>query len=201
MYQRFFKRFLDLLGAILLSPIALPVIGVAALLVRATSPGPAFFKQTRVGKDCRLFTIYKLRSMRTETHRNGVPLTDMERMTRVGNFLRKLSIDELPQLLNILNGSMSFIGPRPLLPQYIPRYNARQIRRHEARPGITGWAQVNGRNAVTWPARLEMDVYYVESLSPALDLRVIGRTFAYVFGSKGVNRSGGETMPEFMGEE
>ena len=198
-YRRFFKRCLDLLGAALLGLIALPIVDIAALIVRIESPGPAFFRQVRVGKDCREFTIYKLRTMRVETEKDGRTLTDMERMTRWGGLFRKLSVDELPQLLNILKGDMSFIGPRPLLVQYVPRYSARQIRRHEVLPGITGWAQVNGRNAVSWPERLEMDVWYVEHLSFALDARITFRTVGYVFARKGVNKSQGDTMEEFMG--
>lgn len=201
LYRRFIKRCLDLLGAVVLGVVALPVVGIAALIVRAESPGPAFFRQVRVGKDCREFTIYKLRTMRTETEKDGRKLTDMERMTRFGSLFRKLSVDELPQLLNIFKGDMSFIGPRPLLVQYIPRYSARQLRRHEVLPGITGWAQVNGRNAVLWPERLEMDVWYVEHISFALDVRIVFRTIAYVFARRGVNQSGGNTMTEFMGNE
>lgn len=201
MYGRFVKRALDVTGAVLLAIPVLPIVLLAALVVRLTSPGPAFFRQQRVGKGIKIFTIWKLRTMRVETWMDGRALSDGERTTRVGGVLRKLSVDELPQLLNILKGDMSFIGPRPLLVKYIPRYSARQMRRHEVLPGITGWAQVNGRNAVTWPERLEMDVWYVDHLSFALDMRIVVRTFSYVFARTGVNSSAGVTMEEFMGND
>lgn len=195
------KRILDILLALVLGIVFLPFGLLIALLITCTSKGPVFFRQQRVGKNCKIFRIYKFRTMRVETERDGRPLGDMERMTRTGAFLRKLSLDEVPQVLNILKGDMCFIGPRPLLVEYIPRYSAFQMRRHEVLPGITGWAQVNGRNQVDWEERFRLDVWYVEHISFITDLRVLVKTIQALFKRSGVNRSENETMPFFMGQE
>lgn len=171
------------------------------IAVKCSSPGPAVFRQKRPGKNGKIFTIAKFRTMRIETEKNGRPLTDMGRMTRIGNVLRKLSLDELPQLWNVLKGEMSFIGPRPLLVEYLPRYSPEQARRHEVRPGITGWAQVNGRNALTWEQKFDLDIYYVEHMSFMLDARIVLLTTAAVFRRSGINQGEGNTMEVFMGSE
>ena len=157
------KRFLDCVMALVLLIMGLPIMVLAALAIKIEDPrGRVLFKQNRPGKDERIFTIYKFRTMRVPTEEeNGDPLCDSMRMTKVGKFLRKTSIDELPQFFNVLKGDMSFIGPRPLLEEYLPYYTEEQRRRHEVRPGISGWAQVNGRNAITWEEKFQLDVWYV----------------------------------------
>lgn len=191
------KRVLDLVFSIILLIPASPVMLCAAVAIRLGSQGPVLFKQERPGKDGIIFAIYKFRTMRLETGKDGQPLSDMERMTRVGTVLRKLSVDELPQLFNILKGDMSFIGPRPLLVQYLARYTPRQMRRHDVSPGISGWAQINGRNGVDWETRFKYDVWYVEHISFRTDCRIFFRTLATVLARRGVNQSENETMGEF----
>jgi len=191
------KRVLDCVFSILLLIPASPVMLCAAVAIRCASQGPVLFKQERPGKGGVIFSIYKFRTMRVEIEKDGHPLSDMERMTRVGNVLRKLSIDELPQLFNILRGDMSFIGPRPLLVRYLARYTPTQMRRHEVTPGITGWAQINGRNGVDWETRFKYDVWYVEHLSFKIDVRIFFRTLETVVGRRGVNQSENDTMDEF----
>jgi len=191
------KRVLDCVFSILLLIPALPVMLCATVAIRLASQGPVLFKQERPGKGGVIFSIYKFRTMRVETEKDGHPLSDMERMTRVGNVLRKLSIDELPQLFNILIGEMSFIGPRPLLVRYLARYTPTQMRRHEVTPGITGWAQINGRNGVDWETRFKYDVWYVEHLSFRTDVKIFFRTLETVVARRGVNQSDNETMDEF----
>lgn len=195
------KRALDLFFAFLLCVLLSWLMLICWLLVKSSSPGPALFCQKRPGKGGKIFTIYKFRTMRVEAERGGKPLGDMERMTRAGRVLRKLSLDELPQFFNIIVGNMSFIGPRPLLVEYLPRYSAFQARRHEVRPGITGYAQVKGRNALTWEKKFDLDVYYVDHLSFALDMKIFFMTIAAVLARRGVDQSAGETMRAFMGEE
>lgn len=197
----FVKRFLDLLLAAIGGLVFLPFGLAIAVWIKLDSKGPIFFRQQRVGKGCKLFTIYKFRTMRVETEQGGQPLNDMQRMTRAGSVLRKLSLDEVPQLLNILKGDMSFIGPRPLLVEYIPRYTSFQMRRHEVKPGITGWAQINGRNAISWEQKFEYDVWYVDHRSLWLDLKILCKTVGAVFRRKDVNESDGNTMPVFMGKD
>ena len=191
------KRVMDLLFSIILLIPASPIMFCAAVAIRLGSQGPVLFKQERPGKDGVIFTIYKFRTMRLETEKDGQPLSDMERMTRIGTVLRKLSVDELPQLFNILKGDMSFIGPRPLLVQYLERYTPRQMRRHDVKPGISGWAQINGRNGVDWETRFEYDVWYVEHISFRTDFSIFFRTLATVLARRGVNQSKNETMEEF----
>ena len=176
-----------------------PVLGAATLAVRATMGAPVLFRQKRPGKDGVPFEIYKLRTMLDALDERGRPRPDAERLTRLGRFLRATSIDELPELFNVLEGTMSLVGPRPLLMQYLGRYTAEQARRHEVLPGITGWAQVNGRNALTHERRFELDVWYVDHWSPWLDLEVLARTLLTVFAREGIAHEGHATMFEFQG--
>jgi lipopolysaccharide/colanic/teichoic acid biosynthesis glycosyltransferase len=180
------KRLVDVLasagGLLLLSPVLLAV----AIAVRWSMGSPVLFRQVRPGRHAVPFAMYKFRTMRDAHDENGDPLPDGERLTAVGRFLRKTSLDELPELINVLRGDMSLVGPRPLLMRYLPYYTPREQRRHDVRPGITGWAQVNGRNTARWADRLEMDVWYVEHQSLWLDIKVLARTAASLLGQKGV---------------
>jgi len=178
---------------------AAPICGLAALVVRSRLGSPVLFSQARPGRGGRPFTIYKFRTMTDARDETGNPLPDHQRMHPVGEFLRKYSIDELPQLWNVVRGDLSLVGPRPLLMQYLPRYSPRQARRHEVLPGITGWAQVNGRNALDWPAKFELDVWYVENWSLLLDLEILLRTTVALFARDSISHGGHVTMPEFMG--
>lgn len=198
----YIKRILDFIFAIILLVITSPIMLLAALTIKLEDPkGPVLFKQKRPGKNAKIFTVYKFRTMRVETERNGKSLTDMERMTKVGSILRKTSIDELPQLFNIIRGEMSFIGPRPLLVQYLELYTPEQMRRHEVTPGISGWAQVNGRNAISWEEKFKYDVWYVDNQSLLVDLRILFMTIYNVLKREGINNSQGDTMPYFIGNK
>ncbi len=159
------------------------------------------FKQERPGKNGEIFTIYKIRTMSKITHVNGIKLKDAERLTSIGRIIRKLSLDELPQLWNVVKGEMSFVGPRPLLPKYLPLYSSEQAKRHNVRPGITGWAQVNGRNAISWEEKFKYDVYYVDHISLLLDLKVLWFTVIKVLKREGINSSENITMGEFKGNQ
>jgi lipopolysaccharide/colanic/teichoic acid biosynthesis glycosyltransferase len=197
------KRLLDIVAALLGLVVLSPVLLVTAVLVRVNLGSPVIFAQPRPGKDGRVFTLYKFRSMRDAAPGDSAldaVSSDAERLTRLGRILRASSIDELPELVNVLLGQMSVVGPRPLLVEYLPRYNEEQARRHEVRPGITGWAQVNGRNAVSWDERFKMDVWYVDNRSLALDLRVLWMTVSTVLRREGVSAAGHVTMQPF-GEE
>ena len=193
------KRALDIVAAglalLLLSPL---LAGVAALLLLAQGR-PVLFAQLRPGLGGRPFRIYKFRTMRHAHDAAGRPLSDAARLTALGRFLRGTSLDELPELWNVLRGDMSLVGPRPLLPEYLPLYSAAHRRRHEVRPGLTGWAQVNGRNALDWPRRLDLDVWYVDHLSLWLDLRILARTVVAVLGRRGISQPGHATMQPFRG--
>lgn len=200
MYERYVKRILDFIFAIILLIILSPIMLIAAIAIKIEDPkGPVLFKQKRPGKDAKIFEVYKFRTMIIETERNGRQLSDMERITKVGSFLRKTSIDELPQLFNIIRGEMSFIGPRPLLVQYLEYYSPEQMRRHEVIPGISGWAQVNGRNAINWEKKFEFDVWYVDNQSFFLDFKIFWLTIYNVLNRKDINNSQGNTMPFFKG--
>lgn len=200
MYQKYIKRLLDFVFSIVLLIIVSPIMLLAALAIKLEDPsGSVLFKQKRPGKNTKIFTVYKFRTMRIETEKDGRLLTDMERMTKVGSFLRKTSIDELPQLFNITRGEMSFIGPRPLLVEYLEFYTPEQMRRHEVTPGISGWAQVNGRNAISWEEKFKLDVWYVDNQSFLLDLKILFLTILNVLKRKGINNSQGNTMPYFTG--
>lgn len=200
MYKNFFKRFFDffiaLIGLIVLSPI---FIGVTIGLYFATQGKPFFF-QARPGLNEKIFKIIKFKTMNDKKDSNGNLLPDAVRLTPIGAFVRKTSLDEIPQLINVLKGDMSLIGPRPLLPQYLPLYNAHQKRRHEVRPGITGWAQVNGRNAISWTKKFELDVWYVDHVSFATDVKVFLMTFKKVFKSEGISADGHVTIEPFNGK-
>lgn len=180
---------------------ALPLLAGAALALRLRQPGPVLFRQPRAGLNGRRFTLYKLRTMTdARDPATGALLPDAARLTAIGRWLRKTSLDELPQLWHVLTGAMSLVGPRPLLPAYLPRYSAAQARRHLVRPGLTGWAQVQGRNALAWPARLALDAWYAEHCSLGLDLKILALTAAHVLRPRGISAPGEATMPEFRGE-
>jgi lipopolysaccharide/colanic/teichoic acid biosynthesis glycosyltransferase len=193
------KRVLDLLLALLLSPLALLIVSLCYAGIKLESHGPAFFVQERPGYKGKIFRIYKLRTMSVETERNGVPLSDMERMTRMGRVIRACSFDELPQLYNILRGEMSFIGPRPLLVKYLPLYTKEQMRRHDVLPGISGWAQVNGRNEISWEQKFERDVWYVDHVCFRLDVKIFWMTICNVLRREGINSGSNDTMAAFTG--
>jgi undecaprenyl phosphate N,N'-diacetylbacillosamine 1-phosphate transferase len=201
MYRSFFKRVLDCLaaffGLVLLSPIFLFVtVGLFF-----ANQGKPFFFQLRPGKDGVIFKIIKFKTMNDKKDPNGNLLSDGERLTPIGSFVRKTSLDEIPQLINVLKGDMSLIGPRPLLPEYLPLYDAVQQRRHEVKPGITGWAQVNGRNAISWEQKFKYDVWYVDHLSFLLDVKILFKTIKKVFIREGISQNGHVTMDAFKGSK
>ena len=201
LYRRFGKRAADLAGAILALAIALPLALVVALAVRLLLGRPVLYRQLRPGLGGRPFELWKFRTMREAADAAGRPLPDERRLDRFGRWLRRTSLDEIPELVNVLRGEMSLVGPRPLLMEYLPRYDAVQARRHEVRPGLTGWAQVHGRNAVAWEERFALDVWYVDHLSPALDAKILLRTLAEVFRRRGISATGHATMPRFGGDQ
>ena len=199
MYKNFFKPTLDFLvafiGLLVISPIFLFVmIGLAI-----ANSGKPFFFQKRPGKNEKIFSIIKFKSMNDKKDAQGNLLPDAQRLTRIGAFVRKTSLDEIPQLINVLKGDMSMIGPRPLLIQYLPLYNEQQKRRHEVRPGITGWAQVNGRNAISWEQKFEYDVWYVDNVSLTLDFKIGLMTIQKIFVREGISQEGQATMEYFKG--
>jgi lipopolysaccharide/colanic/teichoic acid biosynthesis glycosyltransferase len=200
MYNNFFKRMIDfpaaLGGLILLSPLFLFII----LLLSIVNRGRPFFTQRRPGKKGKIFKVIKFKTMNDRKDGNGNLLPDFERLTSAGRLIRRTSLDEIPQLLNVLKGDMSLVGPRPLLIEYLPLYSETQRRRHDVRPGITGWAQVNGRNAISWPEKFQLDVWYVDHLSFALDMRILWKTVVKVFRSEGINAGASITMEKFIGE-
>ncbi|KIH71419.1 sugar transferase [Salinicoccus roseus] len=193
------KRVTDVTTASIGIVLASPIFIATGYLVAIKIGKPVIFKQTRVGKDNQLFDLYKFRTMTNETDGEGNLLPNEERHTKTGRMLRKYSLDELPQLINVIKGDISLVGPRPLLVDYLPLYNARQSRRHEVKPGITGWAQVNGRNSISWQEKFELDIWYVENRSMLLDLYIIYLTIIKVFKSEGVNSTGTVTMRRFEG--
>jgi sugar transferase EpsL len=193
------KRALDLALALPAFLVFLPVMGILVVLLVFSTGRPVLFTQDRPGLGGRIFKIYKFRSMTNARDATGELLPDAERLTSVGRFLRKTSLDELPQLLNVLKGELSLVGPRPLLVRYLPRYSLEQSRRHAVMPGITGWAQVNGRNAIGWDQKFALDVWYVDHWSLALDLRILALTIFKVFRREGIGAPGEATMPEFLG--
>lgn len=200
-YRRFFKRILDiilsLIGLIVLSPVML----IASILIRINLGSPIVFKQERPGLNEEIFTMYKFRTMLNSRDKNGDLLPNEKRHTKFGKILRSTSIDELPELLNVLKGDMSLIGPRPLLVEYLPRYDKHQKRRHEVRPGITGLAQVNGRNTISWEERFNYDVEYVDNHNLIMDIKILIQTVIKVFKRENVNQSKNVTMTRFMGLE
>lgn len=188
MYKKFFKRFLDFIIVLTVLLIIWPVLLVITIWLHFANKGAgAFFFQERPGKNEKIFRVIKFKSMTDERDANGNLLPDKDRITPIGKFVRKTSIDELPQLINVLKGDMALIGPRPLLPEYLPYYTERERLRHTVRPGISGWAQVNGRNNLSWDQKLELDAYYVENLSLWMDIRVLFTTVKNVLGGKDVN--------------
>lgn len=201
MYKGFFKRFLDFivafLGVIILSPVFL----IVTIGLFFANQGKPFFFQKRPGKNERIFKVIKFKTMNDKKDVQGNLLSDAERLTTIGAFVRKTSLDEIPQLLNVLKGDMSLIGPRPLLLEYLPLYSEEQKKRHKVRPGITGWAQVNGRNAISWQQKFDYDVWYVENISFVLDVKIFFLTFLKVFKSEGISKEGEVTTTKFLGNE
>ncbi|WP_286849797.1 MULTISPECIES: sugar transferase [Sphingobacterium] len=199
MYKNFFKRLFDffiaLIGLIILSPVFIFV----TIGLYFANDGKPFFFQARPGLNERIFRIIKFKTMNDKRDSNGELLSDAERLTSIGSFVRKTSLDEIPQLINVLKGDMAIIGPRPLLIQYLPLYDDKQRRRHEVRPGITGWAQVNGRNAISWAKKFELDVWYVDHVSFLTDLKVFFTTFKKVFKREGISADGHVTIKPFNG--
>ena len=193
------KRIFDVLasvaGVILLSPVLL----LLAIVVAVGMGRPVLFTQSRPGQAGNLFPLYKFRTMKQTREKDGRVLPDQDRLTGLGRWMRRWSLDELPELYNVLIGDMSLVGPRPLLVQYLDRYTPEQARRHEVKPGITGWAQINGRNAITWEEKFALDVWYVDNRSFALDMKILAMTVWRVLGRKGISAEGEATMPEFMG--
>lgn len=195
------KRLLDLIISIPGVLIISPVLVIIAIVVRLRMGSPALFSQVRPGYKGKLFSVYKYRTMTDERDADGNLLPDEERLTRLGRLLRSFSLDELPELFNILRGEMSLVGPRPLLIQYLERYSPEQIRRHDVVPGITGWAQVNGRNALTWEDKFRFDVWYVDNWSLSLDIKILLRTIWIVITREGISQPGFSTTEEFFGVE
>lgn len=201
LYQLRVKRFGDILMSAVLLVVLSPLLLLIAVSVRTALGAPILFRQQRPGLNGTPFTLVKFRTMRIESPANGTKLGDAERLSKFGRWLRTTSLDELPELLNVLRGQMSFVGPRPLLMEYLPRYTPIQARRHEVRPGITGWAQINGRNALSWKEKFELDVWYVENASFKLDFSILLRTVAAVITRSGINSEGHATVAPFMNEE
>ncbi|MBX7046469.1 MAG: sugar transferase [Ignavibacteria bacterium] len=199
MYKHFFKRVIDFIVSLSVLVIFSPVIIILTIILFFVNKGNPFFTQDRPGKNEKKIKIIKFKSMLDKRDEKGNLLPDVQRMTKVGTFIRKFSLDELPQLINVLTGSMSLVGPRPLLFKYIPLYNAEQRRRHDVMPGITGWAQVNGRNSIEWNAKFKYDVYYVDNLSFTLDMKILFMTFKKVLVREGINQSEERPMMPFTG--
>ncbi|WP_195439664.1 sugar transferase [Parabacteroides goldsteinii] len=201
MYKHFFKRLLDFILSLLALSILGPILLIIIVWLHFANKGAgAFFLQERPGKNDKIFKVIKFKTMTDERDTEGNLLPDADRLTKVGKFVRSSSIDELPQLINVLKGDMALIGPRPLLVQYIPLYSTEQARRHEVRPGITGWAQCNGRNAINWTKKFELDVWYVDHCSFLLDLKIIFLTIKKVFVREGISQEGQATMEYFTGK-
>lgn len=200
-YEKYIKRPQDFICALLGIIVLSPVMVILAVLVRIKLGSPVIFKQERPGKDERIFHLYKFRSMTDQRDENGELLPDEVRLTPFGRKLRSTSLDELPELFNIIRGDMAVVGPRPLLVRYLPRYNAHQARRHEVRPGFTGYAQVHGRNSITWEDKFDKDVYYVDHITFLGDWKIIFQTVKTVLRREGISSGSSETMEEFMGTE
>ncbi|MRS01695.1 sugar transferase [bacterium] len=195
------KRLFDIVISLTALIVFFPLLIIVVLVLYWKMGRPVFFGQARPGRRGRSFTLYKFRTMNDERDGNGLLLSDADRLTSFGRFLRSTSLDELPELINVLKGEMSLVGPRPLLMQYLERYTPEQARRHEVKPGITGWAQVNGRNALTWEEKFELDVWYVDHRSLRLDLKIIGMTIWKILKREGINQPGQATAEEFAGYE
>lgn len=199
MYKHFFKRFFDCCFGLTLFFCIFPILFVVALILTIANSGSPFFMQQRPGKDAKIFKIVKFKTMNDKKNAKGELLPDAERLTKVGRFVRSTSIDELPQLINVILGDMSFIGPRPILVEYLPLYSFEQARRHEVRPGITGWAQVNGRNAISWELKFKYDVEYVDNVSFVLDIKIIVMTIKKIVKRADINSATATTMEKFNG--
>lgn len=199
MIYKYIKRILDIISSLLAIIVLSPLLGTFTVIGAFEMKGNPFFTQERPGKDEKIFKLVKFRTMTNEKDKNGNLLSDADRLTRYGKFLRNTSLDELPELFNILKGDMSVIGPRPLLVKYLPRYNQYQHRRHEVRPGLSGWAQVNGRNAISWEDKFNYDVEYVDNYSIVMDLKILFMTILNVLKREGISSETSATMEEFMG--
>ncbi|MEN2258087.1 sugar transferase [Paraclostridium benzoelyticum] len=199
--QKFIKRAIDILGSFLGGLLISPILIIIAILIRIKLGSPIFFTQDRVGKDGKVFKIVKFRTMLEAYDKSGEPLSDKERVTSFGNFLRSTSLDELPELINVLKGDMSLVGPRPLLVEYIDLYSKEQFRRHEVRPGMTGLAQVNGRNNLNWDEKFKMDVEYVDNVNLLLDIKILFLTIFKVLKRDGISKDGHVTMDKFKGNQ
>lgn len=200
MYKHFGKRVLDVVLSVTALAVLSPALLLLAVMIRLKLGSPVLFRQERPGLGGRPFTMYKFRTMAVAAP-EATSATDAQRLTPFGTFLRRASVDEFPEMINVLRGEMSLVGPRPLLMHYLPRYSKEQFRRHEALPGITGWAQVNGRNAISWPKKFALDVWYVDHLGLLLDLRILALTVLRVVCPQGISAHGHATMPEFTGKE
>lgn len=200
MYKHFFKRLIDFILVLCVLLVIWPILLIITVWLHFANKGAgAFFTQDRPGKNGKIFKVIKYKTMTDERDADGNLLPDADRLTKVGRFVRSTSVDELPQLINVLKGDMALIGPRPLLPQYLPLYSPEQARRHEVRPGITGWAQINGRNAISWTKKFEYDVWYVDHCSFWLDLKIVFLTMKKVFIREGISQEGQATMEFFNG--
>lgn len=199
MYKYFLKRSIDLIGALTGLLLLSPLFIIVTVGLYFANQGKPFFFQNRPGKEGKIFRIVKFKTMNDKKDTQGNLLPDAERLTKIGNFVRKTSLDEIPQLWNVIKGDMSLIGPRPLLPEYLPLYNETQKRRHEVRPGITGWAQVNGRNAISWNQKFDYDVFYVDNFSFILDCKIVFLTIMKVMKTEGINADNTATMEPFNG--
>ena len=199
MYKTVLKSIFDFILALVILIIASPFFVICTLLLLIANNGRPFFLQNRPGKNEKIFTLIKFKTMNDKKDKNGNLLSDEVRLTGIGKFIRKTSLDEIPQMLNVIKGDMSLVGPRPLLIEYLPLYNQFEKRRHEVKPGITGWAQVNGRNAIGWQQKFEYDVWYVDNISFSLDMKILWRTFAKVLKSEGITDAASVTMKKFTG--
>lgn len=197
---KYIKRGMDFIVALIALLLLSPLMLIVSILIKLNRDGPVLFKQERPGLNGKIFTVYKFRTMSVKTYdENGRELSDFERMSKIGKLLRKTSVDELPQFINIIKGDMSFIGPRPLLTEYLELYTSEQMRRHEVRPGISGWAQVNGRNTITWEEKFRYDVEYVDKMSLKMDVYILIRTILNVLKQDGINSGEANTMEKFRG--
>ena len=201
LYSSIVKPFFDKISSLLLLLVSSPILLIVLLLLAISNKGKIWFIQPRPGKDGAIFNVIKFKTMNDVRDKNGALLSDDARLTLIGNIIRKTSLDELPQLFNVLKGNMSIVGPRPLLVEYLPLYNEEQKRRHQVKPGITGWAQVNGRNTISWPQKFAFDVWYVDHQSFVLDLKILFLTIVKVFKADGISSGTSVTMEKFRGSE
>ena len=201
MYRNLFKRILDFICSLIGFIILLPIFLFLTIFLTIANNGKPFFFQQRPGKNNKIFEVVKFRTMNDKKDAQGNLLSDKDRLTSLGRFIRNTSLDEIPQLINVIKGDMSLVGPRPLLLEYLRLYNEKQIRRHEVRPGITGWAQINGRNAISWKDKFELDVWYVDNISISLDIRILLQTILKVFKSEGISSDTSLTMEKFEGNK